>query len=381
MAKSKPLWKKRSIWFILVTVLSSALYFGVPIIWHNGMSDSAIYSATVDYFKGNTAAFEQYAASSPGFGARPLWPFLAWPLSYFFSNYLALSLINVLLSLATVSIIYALVTRLYDEKTGFLAGLLYAMSLVPIAYSSRSLTEAGSYFFLVLLIYYVEIYVRQYKWKELGWLFVLLALALLHKETALFLLLYLAVDGLYRFGWWKALKKGVYVLASFLISLIPVTLWMRWTNTSWFRVRGGQINRETLTLAGIPALLFRSFITFHLGWLFAIYGIVKDPDKHRRAFYTKCFLALTPIILYAWLLAPPFSPRFAHFLFPLVIPAFAFGVQKFVKDRTLSSKYLWGIVMVYYLISYFGASLFPSQDINKDTNLLDVIWNELKNRS
>ncbi|MEK6964516.1 MAG: glycosyltransferase family 39 protein [Nanoarchaeota archaeon] len=377
MVKSKPLWKKRGIWFILATLLSSALYFGVPIIWHNGMSDSVIYSANVDYFKGNVQTFNQYAISSPGFGARPLWPFMAWPLSYFISNYMALSFINVLLGLATVFILYALAAHLYGEKTGFLAGLLYAASLVPIAYSSRPLTEAGSYFFLILLIYYVEVRVKQYRFKELGWLSLLLALALLHKESALFLLLYLALDIGYRWNLSIAIKKGLAVVVSFGIALIPVFVWKCFTGTSWFRTRGDRINRETLTWAGIPALLFRSFITFHMGWLFAVYGIIKDKDKHRRVFYTKCFMALTPIILYAWLLAPPFSPRFAHFLFPLVIPAFAFGVQRFVKDRKLSSKWLWGIVLIYYLISYFGASLFPSSDVNKDTNLLQVVWEEV----
>src|SRR3989344_1990186 len=377
MEKSKL--RKRWHWLLAVTLLSSVLFFAKPIIWHNGMSDSVIYSATVDFFKADETAFNQYAEETPGFGARPLWPFLAWPLSFFFSNYVALSLVNVLFSFGTVVLLYFLATKLYDEKTGFLAGLLYAASLVSIAYSSRPLTEAGSYFFLGLLICYVEVYVKQYRFKELWWLFVLLALALLHKESGLFLLLYLAVDGLYRFGWLRSLKKGVGVLLAFLISLFPITFWKLWTHTSWFRIRGNQLNRETLTLAGIPSLLFRSLITFHIGWLLAIYGFMKDKDKKRRMYYKKIFLAIFPMVLYAWLFAPPFSPRFAHLLFPLVIPAFAFGLQRFVKDRKLSNHWLWGIVIFYYALSYMGASLFPTQDVNKDTNLLQLILSEIKN--
>ncbi len=378
MGKSKL--NQRWPWLLFVTLLSSVLFFAKPIIWHNGLSDSVIYSSTMNYFKGDSKAFEAYADQAPGFGARPLWPFLAWPLSYFFSDFVAFSMVNVLFTLGTIILLYWLATHLFDEKTGLLAGLLYAMSLVPIAYSSRPLTEAGSYFFLILLIYYVEVRVKQYRLKELFGLSLLLALSLLHKESALFLLLYLALDVGYRWNLSIAIKKGFTVLVTFIISLIPVSLWKYVTGTSWFRTRVSRINRETLTWAGIPALLFRSFITFHLGWLFALYGFWKDTNKHRRSFYVKCLLAIAPLVIYAWIFAPPFSPRFAHFLFPLVIPAFAFGLQQFVKDRKLSDKWIWGIVIAYYIISYFGASLFPSSDINKDTNLLQVVWGELRRK-
>jgi len=374
--------KQRLFWLIAITILSSLLYFGQPILWPSGMSDSGVYSWVMDYFRGQPEKILEFGqGDASSLGTRPLLPLLALPFSAFFSDYTSMAIVNLLYWIGTVILLYLLVKHLYTEKTAFITALLYSASLVPIAYNSRPLTDCGSYFFFILLIYYVEVYVRSYGAKELAWLGLVFALALLHKESSFFALVYVGVDLLYRYSILEAVKKGIGVGVTFLLALIPVTLWKNATGASWFVGRNRQASPIPLLVGSIPAFLFRTFITFHIGWIFAIYGIWQD--SKRRKYYIKCVITLILPVLLGWLTAPPYSPRFAHFLFPLVLPAFAYGLEKSAngfRQPWLRKNWVWIVIIIYYAISYFGASLFPSQDINAQTNLVQSVWEEFKNK-
>lgn len=152
------------------------------------------------------------------YGSEPMYSYtVAGAMALLGENVLALRLVNVAFSLATIAMTYAWANRAFDRRVALITAVLLALSFWPLASSRQALRAGMLPFFMGTAVWFFWLFWRKNKrrtiWPVLG--FALALLAALHIYLAarvawvLFplFLLYLALVNrpLAKRGWWQTI--------------------------------------------------------------------------------------------------------------------------------------------------------------------------------
>ncbi len=356
-----------SIILIAVTIVSSIMYFG-----HTRSIDSESYIQLSYFLQGKDGKLIEH------FAARPLVPALAAIFNLFFDINTSFGIVNTIFLCLTALLLFILFSRMFNNaKIGFIAAMLYPLSFPIILLGSQVLTDAAGYFFLVLAIYFIEYHFIKLNLKNFVIAGIIIALALLARDSSLIIFIYLFLTILVdRHNY---LKKKFSILYRFfltiIIALVPFAIWKYLTNVRPYpaiaRIRA--TIDKIFSLKYLVSAIIRSIISFHILWLPAIYGFFIDKDKKRRIYYYKVLLTVLPLMIIAYLtLAQNYNYDLRHTfaLFPAIFPMAAYALVSIDNKLKTKNIVLIAFIVLYAAISFIGAALVPSTPIRD--SLIDL---------
>ncbi len=357
-----------TILLIIITILSSILHFA------DTRTDSEGYIQLAYFIQGEDAQLLYQWAS------RPLVPLIASVFNQIFEIKAAFALVNVVFLILTSITLFKLFDYLLENKKhAFFAALLYPLSFPVILLGSQVLLEAATNFFYVLTILFIEKYLKEINYKKLFILFILLSLSLLTKESLFILFIYLIIT---LFTRRKAIKTKFIktkTITSILLSTLPLLLWKYIIKVSSHPLISRIIYgyKNLFTIKYFTSFLIRSFLAFHILWLPAIYGLLKDKNNKRRLFYWKLFLSVFPLMILAYIISAQninydLRHTFNFFLifFPATIYTFSLLEKKSIK---LANTLIILFIIIYAAISFIGAYLVPETPIRNSLMELKLI--------
>ncbi|MBI2129649.1 glycosyltransferase family 39 protein [Candidatus Woesearchaeota archaeon] len=360
---------------IALSIVGSLMYFNQP------LADSDHYFDTTRFIQGRNAAIDSPWAS------RMLVPLIAAAFEPVFGISVAYSLLSILFYCLSSILVYVFFKNFFKSKDiGFISAIIFATSLPLIAWGGRPLIETAGFFFLFLGIAAIEWCLRKGRIIDYIVIGLVMAAAILAKDHNYILPIYFILSALFKdgFSFVKKINKILKILAALFISIIPAYLWRKLLSLHIASKYSNYINFFLQYQFNFITILwmfgFRTLITFHILWIPFIFGLFYDKDNGRRSFYLKNFILEFLAIIFIFVVVGLFSPRYAFILFPFVIPLAAYGLyegsRKLAKKLKLKNFY-WIIVaflIVYALLSYFGASLYPEDASILKEDLLQMVF-------
>ncbi len=356
-----------SIIMIAVTIASSVMYFG-----HTRAIDAQSYIQLSYFLQGKDGQLLEHFAS------RPLVPALAAVLNQFFDITKSFGIVNVVFLCLTSLLLFALFSELFNDiKLGFFSALLYPLSFPIILLGSQVLTDAAGYFFLVLGIYFIEYRFKKLNLKNFIFAGIIIGLGLLVRDSLFILFIYLFFTILIDRHKYLKKKFSIFykVFLTLLIAVLPFALWKYFTNVRSYPIleRIRSTIDKIFSLKYFSTFIVRSMLAFHILWLPAIHGFIIDKDKKRRLYYYKILLTILPLIAVAYLtLAQNYNYDLRHTfaLFPIVLPLAAYSLMQIDKKLNSKNLVIIGFILLYAVISFFGAYFVPDSPIRD--SLIDI---------
>lgn len=360
---------------IALSIIGSLMYFNQP------LADSDHYFDTTRFMQGRNAAIDSPWAS------RMLVPLIAAAFEPVFGMSVTYSLLSILFYCLSSILVYVFFKDFFKNKDiGLICAVIFATSLPLIAWGGRPLIETAGFFFLFLGIAMIEWCLRKGRVIDYVVIGTVMALAILAKDHNYILPAYFVLSILFKdgFSFVKKTNKILKALAAFFISILPAYLWRKLLSLHIASKYPNYINFFLQYQFNFITILwmfgFRTFITFHILWIPFVLGLFYDKDKNRRTFYLKNFILEFLAIIFIFVVVGLFSPRYAFMLFPFVIPLAAYGLydgsRRLAKKLKLKNFYLIIIIflVVYALLSYFGASLYPEDASILKEDLLQMVF-------
>ncbi|MDO8740477.1 MAG: glycosyltransferase family 39 protein [Candidatus Woesearchaeota archaeon] len=397
---------------IVLSVIGSLIYFNQP------LADSDHYFDTTRFMQGKDAVIDSPWAS------RMLVPLIAAALEPIFGMSITYSLLSILFYCLSSILAYVFFKDFFKNKhIGFISAIIFATSLPLIAWGGRPLIETAGFFFLFLGIAVIEWCLKKGRVIDYAVIGIVMALAILAKDHNYILPVYFILSILFKDGFsfvkkannenrtnpqikvWdfcraifgiencrtkvRGIKPTIFnkilkILAAFFISILPAYLWRKLLSLHIASKYPNYINFFLQYQFNFSTILwmfgFRTFITFHILWIPFVFGLFSDKDKERRGFYLKNFVIEFTAIIFIFVVVGLFSPRYAFMLFPFVIPLAAYGLydgsRKLAKKLKLKNFYLIivAFLIIYALLSYFGASLYPEDASILKEDLLQMVF-------
>lgn len=361
---------------IVLSIIGSLMYFNQP------LADSDHYFETTKFIQGDKTA----SIDSP-WSSRMLVPLVAAALEPVFGMSIAYSLLSILFYCATSILVYIFFKDFFKNKAiGFISAVIFATSLPMIAWGGRPLIETAGFFFLFLGIAVIEWRLKKGRFIDYIIIGLVLALAILAKDHSYILLLYFILSVLFKNGFSikNIIARTMKIIFAFFISLFPAYFWRNLLNLHIVSKYPNYINFFLQYQFSFITILwmfgFRTLVAFHILWIPFILGLFADKDKSRKSFYLKNFLIEFPAIIFIFVVVGLFSPRYAFIIFPFVIPMAAYGIydgsRKLAKKMKLKNFYILiaAFLIIYALLSYFGASLYPEDTSIVKEDLLQMVF-------
>lgn len=271
-------------------------------------------------------------ASVGGFFLGPIYYYFMLPFLWFFRlDPVGPAVMVALFGVGTVCLLYKVGRDFFDQKTGLMAALLYALSPLVIAYSRSSWNPNLVPFFSLALIYTLWLVVEKDKWKYLflTGLFLGIGLQLHYLFT---FLIPVAVSYLLIYGRaWTKIKYHLLAFLGFLVGYSPFLA---------FEARHGFPNTQTVLKfifsSGDTGFTGRKFMAIIQDVTFRLFGrlVVHFPDPGGFTVMLR-----SEQLLFSWLTILVIALSLGIFLFRLIKE----------KDRTFVLLLLW---------LFFGVFLF-----------------------
>ncbi len=333
---------------VLFALFEGVTHFG---IWH---CDSSGYISIVKLFRGTASAEEANVIRWHGI-LRPIVPSLALPLSYVMSYRDAVAFVNLGFFLLGTFFTYLFAKRLFGEKAGFASAMCFASAAPNLAFGVAVLTDGAAYGVEILVLYYL-LFVFEEK-KNLRTSLsagILIALAILTKETNIVILLFLGLRFLLH-------RDRLNVSKVFIAGIIGVAIPLAWSmivgyNYLSFYGAGldyhspgykGALLHPTLFLVSI-AYAFFLCIPFAFTALFTV-----DDDKFK--IFCEILISVGALLV-LWPTYP--ESRFTFLTFPAVLPLAASGAieaSQILGRRPwfrLLSKRSWLMLIIVAIVAY-----------------------------
>ena len=218
-------WKKHPLFAVLALAFLLRMIFFIIVIPH---PERVVRRDTVTYVTPAENMLADKAFSQPGIECArrtPAYPvFIAFAFTVFGRSLLAVSLVQIFLSVLTVVLVYYLATLYVSRRAGVFAALFFALSLNSIVYSLYVLTETLFTFLFVLIV----IALVQFQ-RNNSWIWILLAAcstacAVLSRPVAQILVLVFALWILFIAQNWR--RKMAFAAAYVGIVAVLVLPWM-----------------------------------------------------------------------------------------------------------------------------------------------------------
>ena len=280
-------------------------------------------------------------------------------------------LVSIDFSIGIVLVLFALVSRIYNPKTGFVAGLFYAFLPFNIFFNATTLPETPLLFFTVFALWQWVVYVDSNKKLSLLFFTISMAIALLIKPIAVFIAP-AALYWLLKNQGLKSLKKPELYISA-LIILLPFILWRHWIQqypegipaSSWL------FNKDNIRFKGA---FFRWLFADRMGrQIFGFWGLIpfgiglvnKVRPRSGWFFHWWLFGSLAYLSIFA-------SGNVTHdyyqiFIIPslVVFAAIGFGnllESSFSRSRLIS--FVVGTVSILFMFAFSWYELLGNFNIN-----------------
>lgn len=247
--------------------------------------DTVDYVKSIKYFLGKRGDFEL----NPHRVLRPGGIFLALPLSLVFTEFWALTIINILFYFICLALIFFLGKAIFkQEKLGFLTALFFSSNYPMMRFGLCCLTDMPAWFFYVLSLFLTVKFLQKPSLKLAGLNGFLSGIGFLVKESGgVGILFFLAT--LLVFNNFKSKDKFRYFLRFLFCFLGPVFInqalvwhFFNYTYLDWYLYNAKTYLSQSYTFYN----LFKNFfILFGISWIFVFLGLKKfwqerkDPKK------------------------------------------------------------------------------------------------------
>jgi hypothetical protein len=347
--------------FLLLIFLSSVLYFGTE------LRDSLDYKEVTKYIQGKPANL-----TSP-FAMRPVVPAIIALLEPLVGFGYAYGILSIIMGWISAFVLYLFCKKFgMNEKTAVVSGVLFAVSLPVMVWGFRILTDMSGFCVTICGVWIIEEILYLKNTKEILGGGILLAIALLVRESLGILLVYwilrrsiaLLLSGTTSKSFWTRIGTEVIKFCVIIVVMFtPYLIWNRVTAINvaapWFTY----FNTDIFSLQGLWVFAFRSGIAFHILVIFFILGLREKFGKDEKEFYVSFGIAAFILLVFTMITTHIYSPRYAFVLFPIIIPLSAKGIVKFSefgkKDRTRIGIIVI-LIMCVALFSVIGALSYPS---------------------
>lgn len=360
---------------LFLSVLSGLFYYNTVLV------DTQAYVPSTYYLQGKALGDDDTERVLQSYAfKRPVEIMAAAVLEPVVGVRQAYSMINLFLLAATTLLFYYLLKKFFreheeKEMLAYVGAVLYAVSLPLILYATRVLVDVAGYLTIILGLLLIE---WVFERKEIYWyhscmLGFVFGLFLLVRDSVVILIPYYCLRYLFHLNIFvkenkiKTVLKAVPALFSFAVLL----LFPEFLFTLYYHVGSVLSGKAAAITAGKYSLLgWLKFIivhgaAFHIAYLFAFIGIRQQQNKERKMFYLLYTICAVAYLIGIQLVALT-SPRFSMVLFPVILPLAATGILLMAerwKQHLLPYKTILCCIILYAIISFIGAWLYPSRTL------------------
>jgi 4-amino-4-deoxy-L-arabinose transferase-like glycosyltransferase len=318
-----------------------------------------------------------------GVFTRPIAVLPVFLLTPFLDITSAWATMNLIYYILTTIVLYFTLKRLFNQRVAFIASVLCAVSLPPIAWATRIGTDVHGYFFTILGIYLIELLLDKDKFHSYLIIASYIGITSLIRENVFVLYPYLAIAIIYRHRW--DIKKYIYNLWKYsiiLLSFIPSHLWNYYVGgASLAKSRMKWFVEESISIPGVISAIPRTIVTFHLCWFYFFIGILAEKTQKQKEFYVKMLISGGLFVVLSYFVSH-YSPRAVFIIFPAILAASAVGIVVLSKkcSRYFFKCSTWIVIFIvlYAILSYIGVFLYPeSTDVGLTGGLFKAVWKEI----
>lgn len=291
-------------------------------------------------------------------------------------------LIVVIPSIVTVYVIYLFGKELFSKRIGLFASFATAVFWSYIFWTERFQPDSFSILFQMLSLLFFWKMFKEDKRKDAILAGVFAALGFYFKISALLVPLSAAIFALWVNGWKILTKKNYWIsLGAFIITMIPLLIWMQLTFGSAFAFAPSYIegtdkaNRDLgwqvftyfylfpqkilfiLFIIGLLMLIFRTIIAYDV--------IIKSPKIRLSPEIFVFFVVITISLFYLYYIQGIIEDRWVFLLAPMIFYFSASGVF-FITDMIKGYKKEIGAILVLIILVIFAYQqlTFTSQIIS-----------------
>lgn len=290
--------------------------------------------------------------------------------------------------MGSVILFYYFVKRLgYNKNIAFTSTILFSCSFTMLVIGTGCMTDAGAYFFSILILYYALNPIKSH-WKSIEKensileyfsfkhyiiMGLLTAIGNLIRETVIFttlaIFIYIFFESFTTINKGKStqlmLKHLSFSVISLLISISFSLMWIVfWMRVSLLDFRTANVSPFMfIDQEVIEHLLFIILISFTLNYLFLFVGFIKENNKKRiDIFVIYSLVMIIPNIMQFYALPFSLYPQYRviFMLFPFFLPISGLGVHElceifekkvYLKNLNRYSWY-WIFLGFYVLINF-----------------------------
>lgn len=360
---------------VLLSILSGLLYYNTVLV------DTQAYVPSTYYMQGRELGDDdtERALQSYAF-KRPVEIFGAALLEQLVGVRHAYSLLNMIIFAATTILFYYYLKMFFKqheqkEDLAYVGAALYALSLPLMLYATRVLVDVAGYMTIIFGLFLIE---KIFEKKEIQWyhfcfLGFVLGLFLLVRDSVVILIPYFGLRYLHHYKIHEGVRKIEISLRKFfgllffaVCLLIPELLFMWYYNVgSVLSGKAAAITAGKYSLMGWLKFIIVHGAAFHIAYILAYIGWKQEQNKERKIFYLLYGLCAITYLIGIQLVALT-SPRFSMVLFPVLLPLAALGIISVAekwKSMWAVHKTIISCILVYAIISFVGAWLYPSRTL------------------
>lgn len=324
------------------------------------------------YFKGNYTLL-----------TRPLYPILVnWlskPLHLISNSYsmtfIAGLLTNFILFFFTAYLFYLLVKKFISSRVAFLSSLLLIFSPFAHVWLVQPETNIFALFAIIFSLYLLDNYLAAPSFKKMIIFSLAVGFLLLGKK-----LFAVSIFILFLSLFFRRYKEGIIFL---VLHLLPLAFWSFWITKVWNlplyvdEVSGWDYGVWILNIFNWPwHQTFQIFLNSVPNFIsMIIYGFILFPVIFALIGYKRLSLGKKNIFLFSFVLSffillfamQIYMPRFAFWLFPVVLPLAVLGIDEtadFIKKY--KKNYVWVFYLSVYSLMIFISSLNVHKFVNYD---------------
>jgi hypothetical protein len=361
---------------MLLSIISSSLYYNTVLV------DTQAYVPSVYYMQDKQLQDDDVVRVTESYAfKRPVEILFATLLEPFIGVRQSYSLMNVFIVITTTFLVYFYAKKLLkEEATAYISAVLFAVSLPIILYATRVLVDVAGYLILIFGLLAGEWVFdkKEIQWYHHACIALLFGVSLLVRDTVIILFPYYIMRYVYKEGFRKILSLWPLVCA-----IIPQLLFMWWFQVGFLLSgKSSAITAGKYSLLGWLKFFIVHIAAFHILYVFAYLGLRNETKEICIKHGMYAISALTYLV--GIQLVALTSPRFSMVLFPVLIPLAAVGIVHIAKKTSRQNTILLLCILVYALISFLGAWLYPAHTmIAEDAGgnvVIQAIINEIQHK-
>jgi len=296
--------------------------------------DSPSYIMAAHFFQGRASGPSNYRL------LRPVIPFLASLLNYFFDIRTSFAVVNLTLWSASAVLMFYLGKLLTKSSySALFSSALFATAVPMLLFAGSVLTDMGGYFFIVLgILLTIKWNVPHASWKRVLLTGLVLSIGILTRESVAMVLIFAVL--------WMILSKSP-ISHIITLCIVPLAISFAWSQVlgvsyiNWY-VQGGLAfagTHQTLTplrrIVRILGSILYSFGRYPIVLALSAVGFLQCKDRNYVKIHISILIAAAIIVL-AW---PVIDTRFSFIFFPSIFPLAGSGLEVVYRLMT-NSKFV-----------------------------------------